>query len=107
MKFSAILFASFATYVSVSAAPQRKKGAAKGNAAAVTGAAGATAGAAAVAGTVTRGASTIVMKEVGGIAGNECLTFRNNGKHPPFTKNFLTLHQQPHTSEKQTNIQLR
>ncbi|KAG4436928.1 hypothetical protein IFR05_007579 [Cadophora sp. M221] len=31
-------------------------------------------------GSVTRGANTIVMKEVGGIPGNECLTFRNNGE---------------------------
>ncbi|KAH8655034.1 hypothetical protein BGZ60DRAFT_334955, partial [Tricladium varicosporioides] len=35
---------------------------------------------AAAGGAVTRGATTIVMKEVGGIPGNECLTFRNNGE---------------------------
>ncbi|KAE9365383.1 hypothetical protein N431DRAFT_518565 [Stipitochalara longipes BDJ] len=29
---------------------------------------------------IVRGASTVVMKEFGGIAGNECLTFRNNGE---------------------------
>ncbi|KAF2792674.1 hypothetical protein K505DRAFT_246168, partial [Melanomma pulvis-pyrius CBS 109.77] len=29
---------------------------------------------------VTRGASTLVLFEVGGIPGNECLTFRNNGE---------------------------
>jgi hypothetical protein len=28
---------------------------------------------------VTRGASTLVLFEIGGIPGNECLTFRNNG----------------------------
>lgn len=26
-----------------------------------------------------KGAQTLVLKEVGGIPGNECLTFRNNG----------------------------
>ena len=29
---------------------------------------------------IFRGASNIVMKEVGGIPGNECLTLRNNGQ---------------------------
>ncbi|RDW60966.1 hypothetical protein BP6252_12349 [Coleophoma cylindrospora] len=57
MQFTTLLFASFATYACVAAAP------AKGKAAA----------------TATSG-TTIVMKEVGGIAGNECLTFRNNGE---------------------------
>lgn len=37
------------------------------------------AAASSAAGTITRGDSTVVMKEVGGIPGNECLTFRNNG----------------------------
>lgn len=31
------------------------------------------------AGDVTKGATTLVFKEDGGIPGNECLTFRNNG----------------------------
>ncbi|KAK0113842.1 hypothetical protein ONS95_014089 [Cadophora gregata] len=38
------------------------------------------AGNAATGGSVTRGADTIVMTEIGGIPGNECLTFRNNGE---------------------------
>lgn len=29
--------------------------------------------------TVTRGAQTLVLSEVNGVPGNECLTFRNNG----------------------------
>ncbi|KAK5655360.1 hypothetical protein OQA88_5927 [Cercophora sp. LCS_1] len=29
---------------------------------------------------VQRGATTLVLKEVGGVPGNECLTFRNNGE---------------------------
>lgn len=29
---------------------------------------------------VSRGAKTIVLFEVGGVPGNECLTFRNNGE---------------------------
>lgn len=28
-----------------------------------------------------KGEQTLVLKEVGGIPGNECLTFRNNGAH--------------------------
>lgn len=31
-------------------------------------------------GSVQRGASTLVFKENNGVPGNECLTFRNNGK---------------------------
>ncbi|KAH6644888.1 hypothetical protein C7974DRAFT_29528 [Boeremia exigua] len=31
-------------------------------------------------GAVQKGAQTLVLKEVGGIPGNECLTFRNNGE---------------------------
>ena len=58
-----------APVVSATAAPTVSIGGATG------GATGATAG-----GAVTRGDSTIVMKEVGGIPGNECLTFRNNGQ---------------------------
>ncbi|KAF2177608.1 hypothetical protein K469DRAFT_742477 [Zopfia rhizophila CBS 207.26] len=30
--------------------------------------------------TVQKGSETLVLKEVGGVAGNECLTFRNNGE---------------------------
>ncbi|KAF1926317.1 uncharacterized protein M421DRAFT_68005 [Didymella exigua CBS 183.55] len=30
--------------------------------------------------TLQKGAQTLVLKEVGGIPGNECLTFRNNGE---------------------------
>lgn len=36
-------------------------------------------GNAAAAGAVTKGATTLVFKESGGVPGNECLTFRNNG----------------------------
>lgn len=35
---------------------------------------------AAAAGSVTKGTSTLVLKENKGVPGNECLTFRNNGK---------------------------
>jgi hypothetical protein len=31
-------------------------------------------------GALQKGSQTIVLKEVGGVPGNECLTFRNNGK---------------------------
>lgn len=31
------------------------------------------------AGAVTKGTDTLVFKENGGVPGNECLTFRNNG----------------------------
>lgn len=54
----------------------RKKGKAAG---AVAGAAAGTAAVAAT-GAVTKGTSTLVLKESGGVAGNECLTFRNNGQ---------------------------
>lgn len=64
--FTHILVVSFVAFRSVSAIPA--KGHKAANAAAST-AAG-----------ISRGASTIVMKEVGGVPGNECLTFRNNGK---------------------------
>jgi hypothetical protein len=66
--YTQIVLTAFALYASVSAVPAKK---AKASSAATTAAATAT---------ITRGASTIVMKEVGGIPGNECLTFRNNGK---------------------------
>lgn len=46
-----------------------KAAAAKGNGNAATAATGA----------VTKGATTLVFKEDGGVPGNECLTFRNNG----------------------------
>jgi hypothetical protein len=35
--------------------------------------------------TVTRGPTTLVLKEIGGVPGNECLTFRNNGTRPLFS----------------------
>lgn len=55
------------------------------------GAAGATTGAstATAAGAVTKGTSTLVLKEQGGVAGNECLTFRNNGKSKPTYQTYL------------------
>lgn len=81
MQYFATIFATFALYASVSGLPKNRKAKA-GAAAAVAGTAGATTAVAASTGTtgsVTRGASTLVLFEVGGIAGNECLTFRNNG----------------------------
>lgn len=36
----------------------------------------------AASGTVTRGPQTEVLFEVNGVPGNQCLTFRNNGKDP-------------------------
>ena len=30
-------------------------------------------------GALKKGAQTLVLKEVGGVPGNECITFRNNG----------------------------
>lgn len=74
--FTSILFASFAAYASVSASLARKHRTSTSSAVAVATAAANTA---TTGGTITRGASTVVMFEVGGIAGNECLTFRNNG----------------------------
>ncbi|KAH6721155.1 hypothetical protein BKA61DRAFT_728764 [Leptodontidium sp. MPI-SDFR-AT-0119] len=55
-------------------------GVAAGTGAGVAAGTGAGATASGLTGSVTRGADTIVMKEVGGIPGNECLTFRNNGE---------------------------
>ncbi|CAG8979570.1 hypothetical protein HYALB_00013454 [Hymenoscyphus albidus] len=68
MKFAAILFTSLAAFASVSAAPQQKK-APKGKEGGGGGAAG----------SVVKGSDTLTFFEVGGIPGNECLTFRNNG----------------------------
>jgi hypothetical protein len=64
--FTYVLVASFAVLGTVSAIPAKGQKAASAVASAATG--------------VVRGASTIVMKEVGGVPGNECLTFRNNGE---------------------------
>lgn len=98
MRFAFILtvFAATASAASLQARKKGRKGAAAGAAVgagagaaagAATGAAtGATTGAAtgsanaAAAGAVQRGASTLVFKENGGVPGNECLTFRNNGE---------------------------
>lgn len=56
--FNQILFFSgFAIYADVTAMPAKK------------------ASSTVAATTTTRGASTVVMREVGGIAGNECLTY--------------------------------
>lgn len=38
-------------------------------------------------GGLQKGAQTLVLKEVGGIPGNECLTFRNNGTASHFFGN--------------------
>ncbi|KAI9647416.1 hypothetical protein NHQ30_003801 [Ciborinia camelliae] len=84
MKFSAILFASLAIYASVSATPMAKHGhkgqKSAGGFATTAVAAAATTGAMTAMGSTAASGSTIVMKEVGGIPGNECLTFRNNGE---------------------------
>lgn len=44
---------------------------------------------AAASGAVTRGPQTEVLFEVGGVPGNECLTFRNNGKDPASTLSWV------------------
>lgn len=98
MRFAFIVtvFAATASAASLQARRKGRKGAASGAAVAAgagaaggaaTGAAagaatgGATGGAnTAAAGAVQRGASTLVFKEDGGVPGNECLTFRNNGE---------------------------
>ena len=98
--FAIITIALFAAISAVEGAPQRGRGGqgsgrnrngavaniAVTSAAAVSTATpvatGNTAVVGAMGGAVTRGASTIVMFEVGGIPGNECLTFRNNGISP-------------------------
>lgn len=97
MRFAYIvtIFAASASAASLQARKKGRKGAASG--AAVGAAAGAAGGAAAgaatgaatgstntaAAGAVQRGASTLVFKEDGGVPGNECLTFRNNGEWIP------------------------
>ncbi|KAG6358451.1 hypothetical protein INS49_014335 [Diaporthe citri] len=89
MRFAYIvtIFAASASAASLQARKKGRKGAASGAAVgAAAGAAGAATGAAtgssntAAAGAVQRGDSTLVFKEDGGIPGNECLTFRNNGE---------------------------
>jgi hypothetical protein len=35
---------------------------------------------ASVSATIIKGPNTIVLKEVNGVPGNECITFRNNGR---------------------------
>lgn len=65
MKFLVILACAAASASALVAEPRvpKGKGAANtGNAAAAT-------------------SGTLVLKEVNGVPGNECLTFRNNGKH--------------------------
>lgn len=99
MRFAYIvtIFAASASAASLQARKKGRKGAASG--AAVGAAAGAAGGAAAgaatgpatgaatgssntaAAGAVQRGSSTLVLKEDGGVPGNECLTFRNNGEY--------------------------
>lgn len=103
--FATILVFSLTAFVAASPArgDRAKAKAAAAVAAAAAGGAGVAAGAGATngnsatgsgntvptatGGDVTRGSDTIVMKEVRGIPGNECLTFRNNGTtaFPKFT----------------------
>jgi hypothetical protein len=64
--FNHILFVSVAAFGTVAAMPAKGGKAASAATITATG--------------ISRGASTVVMKEVGGVPGNECLTFRNNGK---------------------------
>lgn len=98
MRFAYIvtIFAASASAASLQARRKGRKGAASGAAvaagagAAAGGATGAATGAAtggatgsantAAAGAVQRGDTTLVFKEDGGVPGNECLTFRNNGE---------------------------
>lgn len=97
MRF-AILVTIFAATASAASLEARQRGrgrnrggnnagAAAGAGAAGGAAAGAATGAAtgntAAAGAVQRGADTLVFKEDGGVPGNECLTFRNNGEFDP------------------------
>lgn len=82
MKFLSILVLA----ASVSAAPHhqgRKRPTT--TAVAATAAATTAADAAAIGGTVTRGDQTLVFTEVNGVPGNECLTFRNNGRRSPYS----------------------
>lgn len=77
MKF-AIIFTALVAGASAGPLHARKTKGAATNAAAAAPAAGA----------VTKGTSTLVLKETKGVAGNECLTFRNNGKpHRSLTVN--------------------
>lgn len=99
MRFAYTIVLSLATCATVYGMPQRRQrpapacqtvddspeedantgdeGAVGGETGAIGGGGG---GTGASVGVITRGASTLVLKEVGGIPGNECLTFRNNGK---------------------------
>ncbi|KAI3400363.1 hypothetical protein diail_3380 [Diaporthe ilicicola] len=93
MRFAYVLtiFAATASAASLQSRKKGRKGATAGAAvgagagaaagAPAGGATGAPAGGAntAATGAVQRGASTLVFKENGGVRGNECLTFRNNG----------------------------
>lgn len=56
-------------------------------------------------GDVQRGTSTLVLKEVNGVPGNECLTFRNNGRsnrssYPPIVKTTELTAMSPRTQAK-------
>ena len=86
MKSFTVLLAAFSFYASIAAAPHHRGKNQQGGANTQQGGATntATGGAtnnAAAGGAVTRGSSTLVLKEVGGVPGNKCLTFRNNGMY--------------------------
>ncbi|KKY30354.1 hypothetical protein UCDDA912_g09715 [Diaporthe ampelina] len=83
MKFAYVvtIFASSASAASLQVRRKDSNGAASGavGAGEASGAATGSSNTAAT-GTVQRGDSTLVFKEDGGVPGNECLTFRNNGE---------------------------
>lgn len=76
MKFNAILV--FATAASALVITPRQ--ACGGASAAPATVAAPAVPAAAAGGGLQKGGQTLVLKEIGGIAGNDCITFRNNGK---------------------------
>lgn len=73
MKFTILLFAASVTALAIE--PRHHAG--KGRRPVTTSASAAAGAATATVATVT--GSTQVLKEINGVPGNECLTFRNNG----------------------------
>jgi hypothetical protein len=104
MKFLSLL-TLLATAVAVSAIPQQggrrfrggqgrnRNGAGNANAGAgaAVGAGAGTGAGNAVTGSVTRGGQTLMFTEIGGVPGNECLTFRNNGTFVPYIATPFTI----------------
>jgi hypothetical protein len=80
MKFTALLFAVSVTAIAIE--PRHHAGKGRRPATTSAAAAGATTTPVAVANPVANpvaAGSTLVLKEINGVPGNECLTFRNNG----------------------------